>query len=369
WSHDIGGHMLGDKDNERLVRWIQFGVFSPIMRIHSNNSIFVNKEPWALPEPYHGLIADLFRLRHRLIPYLYTEIRRSNVEDVPLIRPMYYDHAKRIASYEVPNEYYFGNSLIVCSITTPQDKALQMAPVSAFVPEGKWYDIFTGHIYEGNGVRRKLYRPLDKIPVLLNEGSIVPLSLEDRKNGTDNPASMRILVGAGKSGEYTLYEDDGISMDYAKGEQVLTRFGVDFTEGTCEFTVDPAKGDTSLIPAKRSYEIWFYGVQACPEMTVKGADTCKCVYDGRKHILKLYFKNIDVNEGLKIKVSGISLAENDKKEEVIELLDRAWIEMETKDRVFWALIENEDSGDRAFLNRLSQLDIPENLKDAIEELY
>ena len=114
--------------------------------------------------------------------------------------------------------------------------------VDAFIPEGRWYDIFTGMIYEGKGRKRKLYRTIDSIPVLLKAGGIVPESVEDTTNGTDNPSSLRILYGAGESGEYTIYEDDGVSMDYCSGKYVTTRLSVNWNKDSCEFAVDAAQG-------------------------------------------------------------------------------------------------------------------------------
>ncbi len=368
WSHDIGGHMLGEKDNERLIRWIQFGVFSPVMRIHSNNSIFVNKEPWALPEPYHTIMAEFLRLRHRLIPYIYSELEKSHNEDLPFIRPVYYEYPEKREAFEVSNEYFFGSSLAVCNITEPEDKQLKLAKTSAFIPSGKWYDIFSGHIYSGEGRKRKIYRDIEHIPVLLKDGGIVPESLEDKENGTANPKNMRILFGAGKSGEYELYEDDGISTEYEKGSFVTTRIVMKREDsGECKIVIGPARGDLSLIPKKRSYELWLYGLLDASEFITNGKGV-KTDYDEERHILKIIIEERSVSEEISIKIKDAALATNDKKAEVIKLLDRAWIEMESKDRIFWALVENEGN-EEAFIARLKELDVAENLKDALGEIF
>ena len=358
--------MLGDKDNERLIRWIQFGVFSPIMRLHSSNSLFFNKEPWTVPEPYHGVMADFMRLRHRMIPYLYTESRFAHTDDVPLIRPLYYSYPDVKEAYETGNEYIFGRSLLVCNITEPADKALQLAFTDAYVPEGKWYDIFTGQIYEGPGRKRKLYRTIESIPVLLGEGCIVPEAVEDRVNGTDNPADLKVLYGAGKSGEYELYEDDGVSMDYLDGKYVTTGFAVKWGEETCEFSVGAACGDVSLIPAKRGYELDIYGVEPTGDLAVTG-NVKDCRYDAEKRVLSIFLAGVAVSEGCTVKISGIRLAKNDKRGRIIELLNRAWTVNDYKEKIFWAFEEAGD--DENFLRRLSGLEVPESLKDAIREVF
>ena len=364
WSHDIGGHMLGDKDNERLIRWIQFGVFSPVMRLHSSNSLFFNKEPWTVTEPYHGVMAEFMRLRHRLIPYLYTESRFAHTDDVPLIQPLYYRYPDEKVAYETGNEYIFGRSLIVCAITAPEDKELQMASVDAFIPEGRWYDIFTGMIYEGKGRKRKLYRTIDSIPVLLKAGGIVPESVEDTTNGTDNPSSLRILYGAGESGEYTIYEDDGVSMDYCNGKYVTTRLSVNWNKDACEFAVDAAQGETALVPGTRDYELDLYGV--CPEESFDafGADFS---YDKDRCVLKVKLRGVNTLTGAVLRLKGLKLTGNAKRDRLIELLNRAWTVNDYKERIFWAFEEAED--EERFIRRLSGLEVPETLKDAVREIF
>ena len=366
WSHDIGGHMLGDKDNERLIRWIQFGVFSPVMRIHSSNSIFFNKEPWTVPEPYHTVMADFMRLRHRLVPYLYTESRYAHTADIPLIQPLYYRYPEVKEAYETDKEYIFGRSLLVCAVTEPEEKALQMASTDAYLPEGRWYDIFTGQIYEGTGRKRKLYRTIESVPVLLKAGSILPEAVEDRANGTENPENLRILYGAGEDAEYELYEDDGVSMGYRDGKFVTTGLEVKWTGEGCEFNVSAARGDVSLIPSERGYELDIYGVEPTGDYAVSGNIT-DCTYDRKRRVLSVCLPKTSITKNVSVRISGIRLAENDRKGRVIELLNRAWTVNDYKERIFWAYEEAED--EECFLRRLSGLEVPETLKDAIREIF
>ena len=140
-------------------------------------------------------MGDFMRLRHRMIPYLYSECYKAWQDDVPLIRPLYYDSPDEEGAYGFNNNgYMFGSELAVYPITEPIDKELQMGRVHAFIPAGRWIDIFDGKVYEGPCVRN-LYRPLESIPVLIKAGGIVPMS-----DG--------IYIGGGASGTYTLYDDD-----------------------------------------------------------------------------------------------------------------------------------------------------------------
>ena len=90
WSHDIGGHMLGYKNDEMTARWTQYGIFSPIMRLHSSCSDFNGKEPWRFKKETEVVMEEALRERHRMMPYLYTMNYRSYQEDLPLVEPMYY---------------------------------------------------------------------------------------------------------------------------------------------------------------------------------------------------------------------------------------------------------------------------------------
>lgn len=374
WSHDIGGHMLGDKDDERLIRWIQFGVFSPVMRIHSSNSPFFNKEPWTLEEPYHTIMADMLRLRHRLIPYLYTESYHAHKDGIPLVQPVYYRFSDKNEAYSVPNEYLLGSSLIICAITEPEDRKLHMASVNAYIPAGRWYDVFTGRIYDSDGVQRKLYRPLTSIPVLIPAGGIVPESLCDKQNGTDNPAAMRLLIAAGADGSYTLYEDDGLSQEYTEGKfcttEITFKWGND--DSSCTVSIGAATGETSLIPDKRSYEICLYGIQENAGTVISCSEDCPvtvaadAVPDPAKNRMMIKLDMAPVNKKITINISGIKLAENDKRKQVFDILERARIETSVKEAVYMKICETDNDAD--FIRSLSAMNIPETLKDAIEEV-
>lgn len=111
WSHDIE-YMNGYLDDELAMRWVQFGVFSPILRLHSSASAFNSKEPWRFNKIAEDVMKDCLRLRHSLLPYLYTMNRYASRDSLPLIRPMYYHHALSNEAYEVPNEYYFERNLL-----------------------------------------------------------------------------------------------------------------------------------------------------------------------------------------------------------------------------------------------------------------
>ncbi len=255
WSHDIGGHLGGDKDDELYLRMIQCGVFSPINRLHCACDETMTKEPWAYLNGT-GLIAKEFlRLRHRLLPYLYTASWRTNQEGVALIEPLYYEW-KDEGTYNYLQGYRFGSELIVCPVITKSEQD-GYARVRAWLPQGEWTDVFTGDHYDvkEGGKYCTLYRTRDSIPVLIKEGGILPLSL-DKGNGCANPQNLEIWTYLG-NGVYTLYED---GKERGEDNCFYTRLvsTLQYNGEECIQTLEISSiGDSKVIPNNRRVGVRF----------------------------------------------------------------------------------------------------------------
>ena len=222
WSHDIGGHTDGEKDNELYVRSVQFGVFSPVNRLHSTAYDYCTKEPFAYKNGT-GLIAEEFlRLRHKMIPYLYSAMIDTNENGKALIEPMYYSYPDNEDAYKCSEQYMFGTELLVAPVVEKGDEK-GMAKVRVWLPEGKWTDIFTGNIYNG-GRWVDMIRFMDSIPVLAKEGGFFPLDARKHTNSISTPDSLNVMSFCG-NGEYVLREDDAITRFCAaqtSGKQIVT---------------------------------------------------------------------------------------------------------------------------------------------------
>ncbi|BCS19692.1 glycoside hydrolase family 31 protein [Aspergillus puulaauensis] len=207
WSHDIGGHIRGIRDDELLARWTQLGVFSPVMRLHSTSSRWMSKEPWLYGDECARAMARFLQFRHRLVPYLYTQSILGSNTDEPLIQPMYWSYPKRNEAYEVPNQYFLGRDLLVAPIVQPRDRRTGLASVRAWLPpQGRFVDLFSGTVYDG-GRGVTFYRSISQYPVLAPEGAILALDGEDiPRNGCLNPDVLEIIVVVGEDGETTLIE-------------------------------------------------------------------------------------------------------------------------------------------------------------------
>lgn len=268
WSHDIGGHAKGIQNDELYVRWLQYGVFSPINRLHSSNSDFMGKEPWKRSWAVNKISEDFLRLRHKMIPYLYTANYRTHTLGEPICMPMYYRYDVPEA-YKVKNQYIFGGQLIVCPITKPQDKRLNLSSVEVWLPEGRWTDIFNGRIYKG-GRFVTMYRDLDSIPVLAREGSIIPMYKNCRTNDLSLDQPLEIHVWRG-NGEYELYEDDGETKAYQQGEFALTKFVLEETDTSLRLTVIPPANACGFLPKQRELYIKFRDIE-CDDMKIIFSD-------------------------------------------------------------------------------------------------
>lgn len=310
WSHDIGGHHFGERDDELYLRWVQFGVFSPIMRLHSTSNEFMGKEPWKYRADVEYFATKALRFRHRMIPYIYTANRLTAEQGIPLVRPMYYSHPEDERAYQAPNQYYFGAELIVCPITKKTDAQTGLAGVKVFLPEGRYTDIFNGRIYTGNR-EAYLYRDESAIPVLAREGAIIPLSMNDTKNDSGNPTDLELLIYRGTN-SYTLYEDDGYSNDYLNGAFAETVFSVSEKENSLCITAEKAKGDLSVLPQKRNYLFTFRDITNAEktEVTVNGAavDFHAATEEG---CLQIGVENVLPTDRIDIALYGIFTAKND----------------------------------------------------------
>lgn len=201
WSHDIGGHQGGERDEELYLRWLQFGVFSPINRLHCCFSPVVSKEPWSLGEGSRTAAEKWLRFRHRLSAYLYSASWKNFLDGVPLIRPMYYEWPEEDAAYHAEGQYLFGG-LLAAPITS-KARSRGLADKRVWLPEGDWTDIFTNARYRG-GRWVTVVRDAAAMPVFAGEGTVLPLAAKIT-NDCAPPDGLDIWAYNG-TGDYTLRE-------------------------------------------------------------------------------------------------------------------------------------------------------------------
>lgn len=370
WSHDIGGHEQGVKNDIMATRWLQLGVFSPVNRLHTAKKIFYGREPWRYGMEARAVMDNFLRLRHRLIPYLYTMNHRAYSEDLPIVLPMYYNYPDMPEAYEVKNQFYFGAEMIVAPITSPNIEEINMGRVTVWIPEGKYIDYFTGMVYDG-GRMMTMYRNIHSIPVLVKAGNIIPETEEIYGNDfLKNPENIIIKVFCGDDGSFTMYEDDNQSEAYKQDEYVKTEFELKWNRSEPEFHIYGAKGKIGLIPQKRNYSVEFIALENPAEITVvSGGKEMKIsgCYDKASKILSVDVFNADTSEEVVIRFkNALEISKNDIKTRVFNFLNFAEIEYELKDEIYYLVTSERPAG--VILNQLQAMEIDRDLELVLSEM-
>lgn len=343
WSHDIGGHHKGYRDDDLYMRWIQFGVFSPIMRLHSTAIELLGKEPWKYRADVYKCSKEWLNLRHRLIPYIFTMDYRTHKDGIILCEPMYYSYPDDRNAYCVPNQYMFGSELMVCPITKPQNKQINMGSVNAWIPEGRWTDIFTLQSYTGNK-NVTMFRDLDTIPVLAKEGAIIPLSA-DKGNRTDNPRDMEIWAFTG-DGSFTMVEDNSKN-DY-DDHIARTKFDISYDGDNLTFTINGATGDLSVLPERRNYHI-----------VIKDA-----IVDGKQLVFDAC--DVDVNDTITLTAENVSRVQGDEPRDVVINIMSRWQTTTKKKKIAFDPFDALYSADE-IVAQLEKSKLPDSVKLSILE--
>lgn len=368
WSHDIGGHMFGYRDEELEARWYQLGTFSPINRLHSTDSPFNGKEPWNFRTEIRHAMDDALRLRHEMLPYLYTMNWRAASTGRPLIEPMYWQNPSNATAYEMGQEFRFGTELVVSPITSPIDRDVQLAKADVWLPQGTWFDFFNGRRYEAksnDGRRIEAWRNINSLPVFAKAGGIVPLqSLEtaDGLNSVHNPSHITVMVFPGADGLFTIKEDDGTNQALPD-ESVAssTALALDWgptganSADTMTFTINPPTGNLKALPESRSWRVIFRGV-AADSITVTADDKpikANTTYDATTLSLSVEVPPISVTATVIITAeNGLTYANDPALNDAFTVLYNAQINYLTKEQAYTVI----RTGGASALNALYTLE-------------
>lgn len=208
WSHDVGGFCRGfQKDDELYARWMQFATFSPIFRIHNCGDTTIDYRPWSKDGVYKDVAIEALKLRNKLVEYIYTHSWKNSNGEGALLKPMYYDYPDDEKAYIFENQYMFGDDILVSPVTEQIDDELGLVRKVVWLPKGDWYELSTGRLIRGGGMRVE-YCSIFDIPVYVKAGATIPFAI-------DGEIELRCYPGEGES---RLYIDDGVSMDYANGK-------------------------------------------------------------------------------------------------------------------------------------------------------
>lgn len=260
---------------ELFARWTQFSCFSPFFRTHYFYvEQCVPKEPWAFGPEVEKIAVDCIRLRYRLLPYLYTALHRALEQRRPLMQPVFFRHEADPAAWDAAQQYYWGDDFLVAPVTEPGARGRQV-----YFPAGTWYDFQTGAALDSKGESRHVDAPLEKIPVFVRGGAIVP-TLEPGENTSVFPASRITLDGYLDKGaaEGALYQDDGKTRIHLQGQWALTRFRLQVS-GTGAVLELQREGIAAFVPKRLLVRLHGTG-EAVKALTFNGQVHTLTVRDG-----------------------------------------------------------------------------------------
>lgn len=196
---------------ELFVRWFEYGTFLPTLRIHGDRK---KTEIWTLGPQAEAILAKYDRLRYQLIPYVYSQAKRTYDTGAPFMRALWMDFPDDRHVYSIGDEYMFGPAFLVAPVTEQGQVVKQV-----YLPAGaEWYNYWTNEKFNG-GQTIQVASPVDQIPLFVRAGSIIPVG-SDIQSTASRQNITEVKVYPGKDADFTLYDDDGVTYDYEKGKGV-----------------------------------------------------------------------------------------------------------------------------------------------------
>lgn len=319
-------------------------------------------------------MARFLRLRHQLVPYLYTAAWVAHSDGVGLARPMYHDHPQAPEAYDVPNQYLFGPDLLVAPITTPAHRQTHLAEVTAWLPEGAWFDFLTGRRYDG-GRSLVLHRTLEQMPVFARAGAVIPLLPDPMDDVVHSPDALTLRVFPAASGTCVLYEDDGRGSPIVadRQETAVSLSWTDRGDGAADVALTVAPPTGPGVRTVRSLTLELVGAASVERAVLRGAAEREIaavppsagastpLVAGLRFDLGL----LDLAQGAEVAVTGVRLRPGDVVETAFALLDMAEIAFDTKEQAFRAVSTLSGT---ALVGALHALHLPGNLYGALVEL-
>ncbi|KAK4530891.1 hypothetical protein CCYA_CCYA06G1748 [Cyanidiococcus yangmingshanensis] len=288
WSHDIGGFMGGiQPDGELYLRWVQLGLYSPILRLHGHKSEFLRRWPWSFERTHAHIANAVLRYRHRLIPYIYSECVKASLKSSPLCRPMYFQYPRHnpLAYAACNTQYFFGDELLIAPFLEPAIPSVGCARRVLWLPPGCWRRLPSGESYLGDRWIC-VYGGNDDVPVFAAAGRVIPVAsskgcrsgtmndfskvaddhLYDSEAGLEHPEILDITIVAGAEHSYQLIEDDG-----SGGDDPLRRTRVTYISTDFNYEADPTASSRRMSRESLEVRIWSNAITSDQDETTTGA--------------------------------------------------------------------------------------------------
>ncbi|MCR8893601.1 TIM-barrel domain-containing protein [Bacteroides sp. ET336] len=295
WNSDLGGFFAGSYNTngnasatrnpmyqELYVRWLQFGVFCPMMRSHGADTPREFFWYGKAGEPVYDALVDAVKLRYSLLPYIYSTAWEVSHRQSTFMRALYMDFLNDKNTWKIGNEYMFGKAFLVAPVLhaqyTPEQKQnilkenegwnkttnnqvnlslnvdfTQSKEMEVYLPSGnKWYNYWTNENFDG-GQKLKIKTSLDRIPLFVRAGSIIPIGPDVQYTNEKKWDNLIINVYPGADGTFTLYEDEGDNYNYESG--AYTEIQMKWNDTKRILTIDARKGEYNGMLTKRNFTI------------------------------------------------------------------------------------------------------------------
>ncbi|MGH8171092.1 MAG: TIM-barrel domain-containing protein, partial [Steroidobacteraceae bacterium] len=265
-SNDIGGFHGARIPFDLYARWIEFGAFSPLLRMHRahENPLEGNtRMPWVYGPKGSTLMRKYFTLRMQLLPYIYTYSWQAHERSLPLLRPLYLEWPDLDQAYRHFHEYYFGGEMLVAPVLQAGGSR------TVYLPPGRWIDFFTGKRYRG-GTTFTAHYAVDATPVFVREGAIVPEKAAAHRGAGAGADDLTVNVYGEGGGRFDLYEDDGISLDYQRGRYALTPMRYRTSGAAHRLVIGPTTGSFAGQREARAYELRLHAARRPGPVSVDG---------------------------------------------------------------------------------------------------
>lgn len=260
WTHCMGG-FEHEADPELYIRWCQFGMFSPIAHLFGMDHPGY-KEPWNYGEEALRIFKQYDEMRYRLIPYMYSHSYEMYETGIPLMRALVLEYQDDVNVYDIADQYLFGSSMLICPVTT---KGAQTRVV--YLPKGIWYDYWTGKKIEG-GQHLNVLTPLDQMPIFIKAGAIIPRQEVVQYVGEKKIDHITLDIYPHGDSEFTLYDDDGKSMEYQQGHYATTDIICQESNGSVNIQIKAPQGTYDVL--ERTYALQIHTDTAPASVTADG---------------------------------------------------------------------------------------------------
>lgn len=272
WAHDIGG-FRGDPNPELTARWTQFGALSAALRVHSTKDKRLDRRPWIAGEKETDAMRKMYHLRSQLMPYIYSSVWETHNTMVPLNRSMFIDYGQFEESYSNPQQFTFGDLLLAAPITSPGEGENFTSSQVVWFPDNElWFDFFTHECQEG-GAKKEVTKDLEQFPLFVKGGWILPMQPYTARPASEplNTLVMRVYpTQSDVCNTFTLYEDDGMTLDYLEGHYVTTDLTYRQNGKKACVSVHPSKGSYDGMVKSRGYRLQLPTVKDGTKVLVNG---------------------------------------------------------------------------------------------------